>query len=77
MKTKQAGGILALLGVAAGAFAFWKYKTMPQENKDKLHAKINTAGKKIKESVSDVEETLTEKYNRVKDMASKKTDKVA
>jgi hypothetical protein len=36
MKTKQAGGILALLGVAAGAFAFWKYKTMPQENKDKL-----------------------------------------
>ncbi|MFC7357195.1 YtxH domain-containing protein [Jejudonia soesokkakensis] len=77
MKTKQAGGILALLGVAAGAFAFWKYKTMPQEDKDKLHAKINDAGKKIKEGVTDVEETLTEKYNRVKEMASKKADRVA
>jgi len=77
MNNKEKGGIIALLGVAAGALAFWKYKTMPQEDKEKLHAKINETGKKIKEGAQDAGDTLSEKYEKLKDLSSKRAKDIA
>lgn len=64
-------GILALLGVAAGAFAFWKYKNMSPEEKQRLKDKANETGRKIREKVEDVEETISEKYDQFKSSAKK------
>ncbi|KXO00196.1 hypothetical protein LS48_06955 [Aequorivita aquimaris] len=64
-------GILALLGVAAGAFAFWKYKNMSPEEKQRLKDKANETGRKIREKVEDVEETISEKYDQLKSSAKK------
>jgi len=59
-------GLLALVGVAAGAFAFWKYKNMSAEEKEQLKAKVNSTGRKIKEKVDDVEATISDKYEQLK-----------
>ena len=64
-------GILALLGVAAGAFAFWKYKNMSPVEKQKLKDKANETGRKIREKVEDVEDTISEKYDKLKNSAKK------
>ena len=53
-------GLLALLGVAAGAFAFWKYKNMSDDEKARLKGKVNNVGQKIKEGAQDVERSLTD-----------------
>ena len=67
-------GILALLGVAAGAFAFWKYKNMSPEEKQRLKDKANETGRKIREKVADVEETISEKYDQLKSSAKKEAN---
>lgn len=64
------GGILALLGLAAGAFAFWKYNNLPPEKKDELKARVNDAGRKLKNKVDDVENTISEKYDQYKNKAN-------
>ena len=78
MKRKnQAAGILALLGIAGGAFAWWKYKNMSQEEKEKLKAYIKKTGEKIKGTYEDLEESISEKYNRLKDTVKKETENMA
>ncbi|WP_034258264.1 hypothetical protein [Altibacter lentus] len=62
-------GLLALLGVAAGAFAFWKYKNMSDDEKARLKGKVNNVGQKIKEGAQDVERSLTDKYEELKGKA--------
>jgi uncharacterized protein YjbJ (UPF0337 family) len=69
-------GILALLGVAAGAFAFWKYKNMTPEEKQQLKSKVNDTGRKIKETVDDVESSISDKYERLKGSAKKEVSDV-
>ena len=64
---KNSKGLLALLGLAAGAFGFWKYKNMTPEEKAKLKERANNAGKKIKETYDDVEGQLSEKIDKLKD----------
>ncbi|HLW31785.1 MAG TPA: hypothetical protein VKX40_05960 [Aequorivita sp.] len=59
-------GLLALLGVAAGAFAFWKYKNMSPSEKAELKAKVNDTGRKIKNKVDDVENAISDKYEQLK-----------
>ncbi|HBL79147.1 YtxH domain-containing protein [Aequorivita vladivostokensis] len=70
-------GLLALLGVAAGAFAFWKYKNMSPQEKQRLKDKASETGRKIKEKVEDVEETISGKYDQLKNSAKKEANDLA
>ncbi|MCB0464137.1 MAG: YtxH domain-containing protein [Aequorivita sp.] len=70
-------GILALLGVAAGAFAFWKYKNMSPEEKQKIKDKANETGNKIKEKAVEVQDTISEKYEQLKNAAKKEANDIA
>ncbi|MGJ8666041.1 MAG: YtxH domain-containing protein [Patiriisocius sp.] len=71
---KNKKGLLALLGLGAGVFAWWKYKNMSQDQKDALKAKVTKTGDKIKDTVADVEGTITEKYDELKKAAKKQAD---
>ena len=73
---KQKKGLLALLGIGAGVFAWWKYKTMSPEKKEQLHAKVNEVGQKVKDTVNDVEDTVNNKYNQFKKGVEKKVDEM-
>ncbi|NND88398.1 MAG: YtxH domain-containing protein [Flavobacteriaceae bacterium] len=66
-------GLLALLGVGAGVFAWWKYKNMTPAEKAKIKSQIENTGQKIKSTAQNVEETISEKYDRIKDTVGKKT----
>ncbi|MCM4168082.1 hypothetical protein KCTC52924_03634 [Arenibacter antarcticus] len=72
MKTNNKKGILALLGIGAGAWAFWKYKTMPPEKKEALKSSINEAGDKLKKTVNELESKVAENYDRTKNSAKEK-----
>ncbi len=69
-------GILAILGAAAGAFAFWKYKNMTNEEKQNLKNKVSDTGRKIRETAHDVEDTIQDKYNQLKKSAKNEVDDV-
>ncbi|WP_034258905.1 YtxH domain-containing protein [Aequorivita capsosiphonis] len=66
-------GLLAALGLAAGAgaLAFWKYKKMSPEEKQNLKDKANKTGRKIKEKAGEVEDTISEKYDQLKNSAKR------
>ncbi len=70
-------GLLALVGLAAGAFAFWKYKNMSPEEKEQIKSKVNDTGRKIKETVGDVEASISEKYDSLKTKAKKEYENMA
>ncbi len=70
-------GLLALLGIAGGAFAFWKYKNMSPEEKQKLKDKANETGRKIKEKAGEVEDTISEKYEQLKSAAKKEVNDIS
>jgi uncharacterized protein HemX len=70
-------GLLALLGVAAGAFAFWKYKNMSPEEKQRLKDKANETGRKIKEKAGEFEETITDKYEQLKNTAKRESNDIS
>ncbi|WP_347372567.1 YtxH domain-containing protein [Aequorivita sp. Q41] len=69
-------GILALLGVAAGAFAFWKYKNLSPEEKQDLKDKATETGRKIKEKAGEVEETISEKFEQLKNATKKEINEI-
>ena len=64
-------GLLALAGLAAGAYAFWKYRNMSAEEKNQLKSKVKDTGRKIKDTVGDVENSISEKYETLKNKAQK------
>jgi TRAP-type C4-dicarboxylate transport system substrate-binding protein len=64
------GGLLALLGLAGGAFAYWKYKNLSPEEKEELKRKAKKVGKDVKEAAVDVEQTLSEEFNKLSGKAS-------
>ena len=74
---KKGKGLLALLGIAAGAFAFWKYKNMSTEEKDQLKAKVNDTGRKIKNKVDDVESAISDKYEQLKNKGKQEYNDVS
>lgn len=87
MEKQQKKGLLALLGIGAGVFAWWKYKNMDPEKKEQLHAKVNEAGKKVKDTVSevgqkmkdtahDVETAVKDKYDQLKNGVEDKVDEM-
>jgi uncharacterized protein HemX len=69
-------GILALLGVAAGAFAFWKYKNMTPEEKQRLKDKATETGSKIKEKAGEIQDTISEKYDQLKNAAKREANDI-
>ena len=70
-------GLLALLGVAAGAFAFWKYKNMTPEEKQRLKDKAKATGRKSRDKVEDVEETISSKYDQLKNTSKREANDIA
>lgn len=70
-------GLLALLGIAAGAFAFWKYKNMTPEEKQRLKDKANETGRKIKEKAGEVEDAISEKFEQLKNTAKREANDLA
>lgn len=71
MKKQQGKGLLALLGIGAGVFAWWKYKNLSPEKKEELHAKANEVGQKVKDTYNEVESTVKSKYDELKSGAQK------
>ncbi|MEO8934463.1 MAG: YtxH domain-containing protein [Xanthomarina sp.] len=71
MKKQQGNGLLALLGIGAGVYAWWKYKNMSPEKKEELHNKVNEVGQKVKDTYNDVESTVKNKFDELKDGAQK------
>ena len=59
------GGLLALLGLAGGAFAYWKYKNLSPEEKEELKRKAKKVGRDVKEAAVDMEKTLSEEFNKI------------
>ncbi|WP_035479780.1 hypothetical protein [Gelidibacter mesophilus] len=66
MKKQQGKGLLALLGIGAGVFAWWKYKNLSPEKKQELHDKANEVGQRVKNTYNDVESTVKSKYDELK-----------
>ena len=71
MKKQQGKGLLALLGIGAGVYAWWKYKNLTPEKKEELHTKVNEVGQKVKDTYNDVESTVKDKFDELKDGAKK------
>ena len=58
------GKILALLGLAGGAFAYWKYKNLSPEEKEKLKEKARKVGKEVKDAAVDIKDTIGEEIDK-------------
>ncbi len=76
MANKKGKGLLALLGIGAGAWAFWKYKSMSPGEKEELKAKISDAGEKLKKTVNDLDSTVSDEFENIKNSTKQKVDKV-
>lgn len=74
MRKQKGKGLLALLGIGAGVYAWWKYKNLSPEEKDALHAKVNETGQKLKDVYSDVETTVKTKIDELKQVAQNEVD---
>lgn len=59
---KKTGGLLALLGLAGGAFAYWKYRNMSEEEKAALKSQVKNVGKEIKKTAAEVEQSVSETF---------------
>ncbi len=70
MKTQQKKGLLALLGIGAGIFAWFKYKNLTPEKKEELHNKVKAVGDKINTTVNDLDAQATRKFNELKNSAT-------
>ncbi|HZJ21474.1 MAG TPA: YtxH domain-containing protein [Pricia sp.] len=66
MKQQSKKNWLALLGIGAGAWAFWKYKKMPPEEKEELKSKLTDVGNKLKDTVEDIEAEVRDSYSQTK-----------
>lgn len=71
---KNKSGLLALIGLGAGAFAWWKYRNMTPEQKAELKGKVNDAGNKIKGRVNQAESAISDKYEELKNSAKREYD---
>lgn len=76
MKKQEGRGLLALLGIGAGVYAWWKYRNMSPEKKEQLHSKVNEVGTRIKDTVNDVSSTVSQKYDELKNSAKREANTV-
>ncbi|MBJ7882844.1 YtxH domain-containing protein [Gelidibacter salicanalis] len=68
MKNQQGTGkgLLALLGLGAGLFAWWKYKNLSPQKKEELHSKVNEVGQKVKDKYNEVESSVKTQLDDIK-----------
>lgn len=59
-------GLLALLGLGAGIFAWWKYKNLSPQKKEELHNKVNEVGQKVKDKYNEVESSVKTQLDDIK-----------
>lgn len=64
MNKNNTAGILAFLGAAAGAFAWWKYNNLSATDKRKLKNKITDVGDKVVDSVKDFQKSASDTISR-------------
>ena len=76
MKKQQGTGLLALLGIGAGIYAWWKYSNMSSDKKRELHAKVNDVGQKVRDTYSDLESTVKSRYEDLKHGVEKEVNDV-
>lgn len=76
MKAQEKKGLLALLGIGAGVFAWYKYRNLSPEKKQELQSKVNGVGKKIKDTVNDIENKISQKSNDLKSTTKREIDEV-
>lgn len=69
---KKRNGLLALLGL--GAYAFWKYKKMSPEEKDKIKDQFDDAKSRIVETGKDLKSKAESKINQAKEEVPKRTE---
>ena len=74
---KKTGGLLALLGLAGGIFAYWKYRNMSVEEKAALKTKVKDVGVKIKDTAKDVEKSVTESFTGLKQKAKEEMNNMS
>lgn len=87
-RNQKTGIAAAVLGLAGGLFAWYKYKNSTPEEKENIKRKLNEAGTKLKETYLDaesrlkdtyteVEDTVADNYAKLKNNVSKETDKIS
>ena len=76
MKKQQGKGLLALLGIGAGVYAWWKYRNMSPEKKQELHSKVNDVGQRIKDTVNDVSSSVSQKYDELKNSTKREGNNI-
>lgn len=69
---KKRNGLLALLGI--GALAFWKYKKMSPEEKEKVKNQFNDAKRKFSEAGEELKTKVEEKFESAKEIVDKKVE---
>ena len=62
----KAGSILVLLGIAGGAYAYWKYREMNDDEKAQLKSRMKQTGSKIKDAATEVEATFADTFQILK-----------
>jgi hypothetical protein len=76
MKKQRAQGLLAILGIAAGAFAWYKYKNMTPKKKQELRGKVNAVGQQFKDTINSVESTVSQKYGQLRNGAKREIEDI-
>jgi len=75
-RNQNAGIAAALLGLAGGLFAWWRYNNATPEEKERLKNKVNELGTKLKDTYTDVEDTVADNVATLKNKLSKEQAKV-
>ena len=75
-RNQNAGIAAALLGLAGGLFAWWRYNNATPEEKERLKNKVNEQGTKLKDTYTEVEDTVSDNVATLKNKLAKEQAKV-
>ena len=75
-RNQNAGIAAALLGLAGGLFAWWRYNNATPEEKERLKNKVNELGTKLKDTYTEVEDTVSDNVATLKNKLAKEQAKV-
>ena len=62
-RNQNAGIAAALLGLAGGLFAWWRYNNASPEEKERLKNKVNELGTKLKDTYTEQVRPRLDLYN--------------
>ena len=75
-RNQNAGIAAALLGLAGGLFAWWRYNNATPEEKERLKNKVNELSTKLKDTYTEVEDTVSDNVATLKNKLAKEQAKV-